>query len=286
MLNLSEAFPEDLDRYLASKAPILVLPMGTIEWHSHHLPTGLDGIVAGELARAIAEKADAVLAPVSWWAVGGVPFPYTLDLPIDLVEPLFEEVYVQYANMGFDVVVAFAGHFGLEQTLAMKRAALAAIKRSNAFVLPLTEYDTVTDMYAGDHAGLGEASLLLNFRPDLVRLDAVAASAPLPGVIGPEPRGAATAELGRQLTGAIAQRTTELAKRLCLSAEDRRSHIRILERAVEVMEMTLHLRKSGDKGSAPPIGTPAWLAHCKAMTDGDYEAAERHLQKKQKDLWS
>mgnify|MGYP000910448211 CR=1 FL=1 len=87
MLDLAEAFPRDLDRHLAVKPSILVQPMGTLEWHSHHLPLGLDGIVAEAMARAIAERAGAVLAPVSWWAVGGVPFPHTLKLPLALVEP-------------------------------------------------------------------------------------------------------------------------------------------------------------------------------------------------------
>ncbi|MEJ0011047.1 MAG: creatininase family protein [Bauldia sp.] len=285
MLNLAEAFPRDIDRHLAEHAPILVQPLGTIEWHSHHLPLGLDGIVAERLSRAIAEQADAVLAPVSWWAVGGVPFPHTLKLPLALIEPLLVELYVQFGGMGFAVVLAFAGHFGLEQTLAMKRAALTAMRRTTAFILPLTEYDTVTDMYAGDHAGLGEASLLLSFRPELVHLDAVPLDAPLPGVLGPEPRGHATADHGRRIAEAIAARSAKVAHRLLDSAGDRRRYADVLELCVEVMEATLQLRRSGDSSSAPPIGTPAWLAHCAALTDGDYDAAQAHLRTKRSDLW-
>ena len=67
----------------------------------------------------------------------------------------------------------------------MKRAALAAMRRTKAFILPLTEYDPVTDIYAGDHAGMGEASLLLTLRPDLVRLDTIPLSEPLPASSAP-----------------------------------------------------------------------------------------------------
>jgi creatinine amidohydrolase len=284
MLNLAEAFPTDIEKHLAGHAPILVQPMGTLEWHSHHLPLGLDGLVAERLGRAIAAAADAVLAPVSWWAVGGVPFPHTLKLPLALIEPVFEELYVQFGDMGFEVVLAFAGHFGLEQTLGMKRAALAAMRRTKAFILPLTEYDTVTDLYPGDHAGLGEASLLMAFRPDLVRLEAVPPDAPLPGVIGPEPRGRASAELGLQIADAVAARAAGLARRLLMSAEHRRRYREILALSVAVMEETLSLRLAGGKNAVPPIGTPAWLAHCLALTHGDYDAAEAHLRAKQADL--
>jgi creatinine amidohydrolase len=284
MLNMAEAFPRDIERHLAEHPRILVQPMGTLEWHSHHLPLGLDGIVAAELSRAIAEEADAVLAPVSWWAVGGVPFPHTLKLPLGLIEPLFEELYVQLGDMGFEVVVAFAGHFGLEQTLGMKRAALAAMRRTKAFILPLTEYDTVTDIYAGDHAGRGEASLLLSMRPDLVRLDAVPLHEPLPGVLGPEPRGHASAALGAQIAQAIATRSARLAHRLLANSEERQRYAGALALGVEIMEATLKLRQSAPRIPAPPIGTPAWLAHCRALTEGNYDAAEENLRDKQADL--
>lgn len=284
MLNLAEAFPRDVERHLAEGSPILVQPMGTLEWHSHHLPLGLDGIVAQEMARVIAERTDAVLAPVSWWAVGGVPFPHTLKLPLALIEPLFEELYVQFGNMGFQLVLAFAGHFGLEQTLGMKRAALAAMRRTDAFILPLTEYDAVTDIYSGDHAALGETSLLLSMRPDLVHLDAVPGTEPLPGVIGPEPRGHATAELGAEIIEATATRVSKLTSRLLGSAEERRRYSRVVDLGVSVMERTLQLRLSAERASAPPIGTPNWLLHCAALTRGDYDRAEMHLNAKLADL--
>ena len=284
MLVLAEAFPRDIDRHLATRPSILVQPMGTIEWHSHHLPLGLDGIVAEQLGRAIAEAADAVLAPISWWAVGGVPFPHTLKLPLGLIEPVFEELYVQFGEMGFAVVMAIAGHFGLEQTLGMKRAALAAMRRTQAFVLPLTEYDTVTDLYPGDHAGRGEASLLQAMRLELVRLDAVPPDQPLPGVLGPEPRGAATAAYGQQIATAIAGRASALGHRLLASAHERARYRDVLGLSVEVMEAVLRLRQSGDKASAPPIGTAAWLAHCAALTEGDYDRAEAALRTKLADL--
>jgi len=273
---LETLFPREIEARLAEN-PILVLPFGTIEWHSHHLPVGLDGIVGERLGLAIADRADAVLAPVSYWAVGGVPFPHTLNLPIALVEPLIETVFEQFAGMGFRVVVGFTGHFGLEQTLALKRASLAVMRRSEATILPLTEYDPVTDLYIGDHAGIGEASLLWAERPDLVRLDAVPAEAKLDGVIGDDPRGRASAAFGVELTAAIGERSGDCARRMLVEqATPRRAlFLEALAAAVEALELTQSLRARLPKSSVPPIATSDYLGHCAAFVAGDYETAAK-----------
>lgn len=271
---LEELFPVEIEARLAEN-PILILPFGTIEWHSHHLPLGLDGIVGARLGREIAERADAVLAPTSYWAVGGVPFPHTLNLPIALVEPLIETVFAQFAGMGFRVVIGFTGHFGLEQTLALKRAALAVMRKSEATMLPLTEYDPVTDLYTGDHAGIGEASLLWAERPDLVRLDAIPADRKLDGVIGEDPRGRASLAFGEQLARAIGERSAQCARRLLteVGTQRRTAFLAALQAGVDALELTQTLRGRLPKSSVPPIATPDYLAHCTALVSGDYEQA-------------
>jgi creatinine amidohydrolase len=152
-IHLETLFPVELERQLAA-SPVLVLPFGTIEWHSHHLPIGLDGLVAQAMGEKMADAMNAVLAPVGYWAIGGVPFPFTLNLPLAEIETLLGIVLKQHAAMGFKVMVVFTGHFGLEQTLATKRAALQTMQTSDATILPLTTYDLVTDFYSGDHAGI------------------------------------------------------------------------------------------------------------------------------------
>ncbi len=219
---INELHPNELEGRLAEQ-PVLVLPVGTLEWHSHHLPLGLDSILAEEICTRIADRLAAVLAPTGYWAVGGVPYPYTLDLPQEPVERLYEIALAQFANMGFRVILAFTGHFGLAQTLALKRAACTAMQVCPAAILPLTEYDLTTDLgYDGDHAAVGETSLLLAVRPDLVRLEAVAADAPLEGIIGEDPRRRASAAHGAQLLEAIVERAAQMAARLSRRASTRR----------------------------------------------------------------
>lgn len=288
---LETLFPDELTARLRDR-PVLVLPFGTIEWHSHHLPLGLDGIVAEAVGERIAAAADAVLCPVSYWAVGGVPYPYTLNLPLTVIEPLLTALLEQFGAMGFRVIVAFTGHFGLEHTLTLKRAALHVMRRSPAAILPLTEYDLTTDSgYLGDHAGVGETSLLWALRPDLVRLDAVPHNQALDGVIGPDPRGvggqnAASAETGAELLAVIARRAADFALRLLneTDALQRSAYIEALAAGVRVLERTAQQRAALPKKHVPPITTAAYLAFCQALQQGDYRAAQAHAERKFADL--
>ena len=279
---LEELFPEQLQTRL-ELCPALVLSFGTIEWHSHHLPLGLDGLVAQALGEQVAERIGAVVAPVSYWAAGGVPYPYTLQLPGSLIEPLLLAIFEQFAAIGFRVIVALTGHFGLEQTLILKRAALQVMRHTSVAILPLTEYDLTTDLgYSGDHAGVGETSLLLALRPELVRLDAVPADAPLDGVLGIDPRGSASAARGRELFDHITEYTARFATRLLYhtSAAQHHEYIEALDIGVQVLERTMQKRQVQPKERVPAVTTPAYLAYSQAMAIGDYGAAQEHAKRK------
>jgi len=184
VLRLEELRPDQLKRAL-SRFPALVLPIGTIEWHSHHLPLGLDGIKALAVAERVARKTGAVLAPVSYWAAGGVPYPYTLHLDSAQCRELYVAVLQQFANMGFTTILMVNGHFGLSQSLGARQAAIACMNNKTSTVLVFAEYEVLVDVGdRGDHAGRWETSLLWAARPDLVDVRRLSSAGPLPGVIG------------------------------------------------------------------------------------------------------
>lgn len=283
---LERLFPEELQERIARR-PILVLPIGTIEWHSVHLPVGLDGIVAQAIAENIAARLSAVLSPVSYWAAGGVPFPFTLHLGGTVIEPVMRSVFKQFGDMGFKVIVAFTGHFGLEQTLALKRAAVTAMTESQVTILALTEYDVATDHgYLGDHAGKGETSLMLAHSPELVRLNALPRDGPLEGVIGDDPRHGASAEYGDQLSQLITNRTCEMVRQqLSPDAPTRRQlFIDALTAGVHVLERTAEERRMRPKQDVPPLLTPAYIEFCSAICQGAYDDARRAAERKLLDL--
>jgi creatinine amidohydrolase len=272
---LEELDPAGLDARLAAK-PALVLALGTIEWHSHHLPLGLDLLKAQAIAERAADKADAVLAPPAWWAAGGVAQPYTLRLPAAVTEPVLTGVLDGFAEMGFRALAVVNGHYGLENSIAVRRAALAV---TGATVVPLADYELLTDLGAtGDHAGVWETSLLLPVRPELVHLDH---EGELPGVIGDDPRGRATAELGEQgLELAATHAAAALDRAL---REPREAYAEALESATAALERLLHLRENLGRDRVPPVRTRAWLRHLEAFREGDWEAARAAAEAKRAD---
>jgi creatinine amidohydrolase len=272
MSRLEELFPAELEELRA-----LLVPVGTIEWHGHHLPLGLDLLKADALARAAAERCGAVVAPPSWFAAGGVAFPHTLRLDGKLIEPLLTEALVQLAADGFRVIALVNGHYGLENMLATKRAAATTMQRTDATVLALADYELLIDEGArGDHAGEWETALLLAVRPDLVRLDDAGDK---PGVIGADPA-KATPDQGRRGLDAAATKLAAAVERAL--EEDRRPYAVALAAGIEALEALWELRQRVGRDSAPPLQTEAWLDHCRALHAGRYadatDAAKRKLR--------
>lgn len=282
---LAEMLPDELDRALASK-PLAILPFGTIEWHSYHLPVGLDGLKAETICERVARGTGGVLAPATWWAVGGVPFPHTMRFDMELIERLAVEIFRQMSLLGFRVVLAITGHYGLEQTLMVKRAAVTAMRTLPLTVFAAGEFEVVTDLgYTGDHASTWETSLMWAARPDLVHLDRVDRSVPLDGVLGADPRETASREAGAQMLEAIAARLCEVGDRLlAASGVQRMQYLEAAAVGGRVLERLLAERASRPKSQVPPVATPAYISYLQAIYAGDYKAAQGHAEARLLDL--
>jgi len=257
---LEELRPRELEARLAEK-PALVMALGTIEWHSHHLPLGLDLLKAQAIADRAARRCGAVLAPPAWWAAGGVPQPFTLRLPAAVTEPPLTGVLQGFAEMGFRSIVVVNGHYGLENSIAVRRAALA-VDAGN--VVPLADYELITNLGArGDHAGRWETALLLAERPELVDLD----QDELPGVIGADPRDATEGDGSWGLEVAAEQAAAMADRLLQESARD------ALAAGLGALERLWQLRQELPRDQVPPVQTPAWIRHLEAFREGRWAEA-------------
>jgi creatinine amidohydrolase len=275
---LAELAPRELEARLA-EMPALLLPLGTLEWHSHHLPVGLDGLKAEAVAAAAAGRCGAMLAPTAWWAAGGVPFPWTLRLPGGLVEPLLEAALRQLAGMGFRVVAVVNGHYGLENTLVVRRAAAAVTRESGAVVLAVADYELLLGLGAtGDHAGVFETALGLAARPELVHLDAVGVDEPLEGVIGDDPRGRADEQLGRRALDAAARTLAGAVERALAEPPD--AYLAALDAGNRALEQLWRLRAELPRDRVPPVQTGSWLEHVAALHEGRYADARAAAARK------
>lgn len=270
-----ELLPAEMEAIVAD-TPLAYVPSGTLEWHSYHLPLGLDGLKAQALCDLAAERSGGVVVPPTYWAINGMPHPWTMRFPPALIEALFAAVCQQLGHVGFRVAAIVAGHYSLEHYLALKRAALATMRTSGLTVLALADFElAVDDGYRGDHAAQWETSLLWSIRPDLVAMDRLPAEGPLEGVLGNDPRTHAGEAAGARMRDLIAERLGTGALRLLrdTSPLQRSAYIEALAAQVRVMEAIACQRETRPKSRVAPLLTGEYAAMLGALRDGEYREA-------------
>lgn len=138
-------------------AGMAVLPLGAVEAHGPHLPTGTDTLLAEAIAREVARRLDAVLLPAlpygPVWSLAD--FPGSLGIAPETLTQLLVELGQALGRQGAAVLAVVNGHVG------NAAAVQAAARRLHALGGPV--------LYAFTYPGLAEAAAR------------VCTSAPLPG---------------------------------------------------------------------------------------------------------
>jgi creatinine amidohydrolase len=205
--------PNEIDAALAAH-PVVYVPLGSIEYHSHHLPVGLDGLNAHGVCTHAALGSGGVVLPTLYVGVGGghTTYPWTImAASATPLEELLEQTLRRLADFGVSLAVLFTGHFANEQLalidgLAARWNEAAGDTGMRALALSVSR---ATTPLAPDHAGVFETTLLSALWPDRVQLDQIPLDAdrpapdplgatgydhrhdpahPLWGVMGPDPR--------------------------------------------------------------------------------------------------
>lgn len=199
-----------------ARCPRVWLPLGTIEYHSHHLPVGLDGLQAHGLCLDAAEIAGGLVYPPLWWGTGGGhgAYPWTVMMP-DQAElaALLHRTLIRLQAFGVRQAVLFTGHFADEQLQMI--AALASdwtAHGSPLQVLALGVNGNADAPLPPDHAGRFETTLLAAYQPQTVDMAQLPPAKPdetgedpfgpqrhnpdhsLHGIFGADPRGFAPSE--------------------------------------------------------------------------------------------
>src|SRR4051812_24104777 len=200
------------------EAPLVVVPLGSVEQHGHHLPLGTDTAVACAVAEAASGSLDgALLAPALAYGASGEHegVPGTISLGTAALTGLLVE-YGRSACRWAGRVLVVNGHGG---NLDALRSAVPLLRSEGRDVAWFS-----CGVPGGDaHAGRTETSLMLHVEPDGVhessavpghvtpigallprlRAEGVRAVSPT-GVLG-DPMGATAAE-GAELLGAMTAR--------------------------------------------------------------------------------
>jgi mycofactocin precursor peptide peptidase len=148
------------------EAPLVVVPLGSVEQHGHHLPLGTDTSVACAVAEAAAGAlAGALLAPALAYGASGEHegFPGTISIGTDALTGLLVE-YGRSAGRWAGRLLVVNGHGG---NLDALRAAVPLLRSEGRDVAWFP-----CGVPGGDaHAGRTETSLMLHVEPARVRED-------------------------------------------------------------------------------------------------------------------
>ena len=162
-------WPEILD------GPLLVVPLGSVEQHGHHLPLGTDTSVACAVAGAAAGSlGGALLAPAVAYGASGEHegFPGTVSIGTEALTGLLVE-YGRSAGRWAGRLLVVNGHGG---NLDALRAAVPLLRSEGRDVAWFP-----CGVPGGDaHAGRTETSLMLHVEPEGVRRDRAVAGVTTP----------------------------------------------------------------------------------------------------------
>ena len=164
------------------KHQTVIVPVGAVEQHGPHGPLLTDVLIPQEIARRIAPRIGALVAPPVNYTLSypHVGFPGMMHIRIPTFMALIEDLCVSFANSGFRKIVFLNGHY--DNTYAIAYACASAQERlpqHMAQAFPINYWDAFTaediDEFSGLknglHANLGETSAVLRINPALVDME-------------------------------------------------------------------------------------------------------------------
>jgi creatinine amidohydrolase len=166
--------PEAAEAMQSSR--IVVLPVGSIEQHGPHLPNGTDTMAAELVAQGVADRLDAVYAPLCPYGVTPIHsgHPGTVNLRRETFEALLEDVCTELIAAGAETVVLVNWHEG--NIASMNAVATDLQDRHEVTFVAAQACYVAQRLYAGEggeltHGGGIETLAILAYDPSLVKAD-------------------------------------------------------------------------------------------------------------------
>lgn len=179
--------------FAKKKDDVIILPIGATEQHGPHLPLCVDTVIAEQFAYRIADKINGVVAPTLSYGYkskplsgGGPLFPGTIDLNGATLQNLVMDLIDEFVKDGFKKIYIFSAHFENEAFI-VEAMDLVSAKHGEDIQILLTNWwdpmspDTIDKIFdevpfpgwALEHAAVTETSLMMYFKPELVREEAI-----------------------------------------------------------------------------------------------------------------
>ena len=178
-------FMEDMTvqdmREALGKTTTVIVPVGVVEQHGYHLPLSTDFHNANEVPRRAGERLNAVVAPTIPYCYSGGELPGTINISPQVFSLLVGDICLELVRNGFTDIVIFLGHAGTDNRIALQNTLQMILKRNPGLqhiTLSLVECWELSPSWLkcfamlpehDFHAGMAETSLMLYWKPELVR---------------------------------------------------------------------------------------------------------------------
>jgi creatinine amidohydrolase len=98
---------------LARNLPVMI-PLGLIEAHGHHLSVGMDNDSADYFSRRIAEETGVILAPTLYYGYADAmrEYPGTIGVTAETLSLVIRDIAVMFCQQGFMKQIYLSGHGG------------------------------------------------------------------------------------------------------------------------------------------------------------------------------
>jgi creatinine amidohydrolase len=220
-----ELTPDEFSIRLA-RCPVAYLPLGTIEWHSNHLPLGSDGLQSQGFFEKLAAEAGGIVLPMLFIGPDGYDTLingheyYGMDcasvfskqgnypiqqlkgsaywVPDSTFDNMMNGIMKQLSRAGFKIVVAH-GHGPSTNYIGSHTRQFK--EKYNLTVMNCWGNDSSDLCLQCDHAAANETSIMMYLHPELVQIKNLPADTavwPL-GMLGNDPRTHASSRYGSQI---------------------------------------------------------------------------------------
>ncbi len=225
--------------------PVAFLGLGGLEWHGLHMAVGNDALKAERFCQLAAEKSGGFAFPTLWYGeprlaglmeanydrgskiksiMGFDPVKYTEsywgaspDAQIESYRLLLRHVLLQLNSLEMRAICLLCGHDPMVKwVLPVVETYNSLFPHSRVFAGTEYHYAANNQDVGGDHAAKWETSYLMYLMPECVDMTVYSThrDEPLVGIIGEDPRGQASRDIGEKATDYIVKAMISRAEQL------------------------------------------------------------------------
>ena len=163
----------------------VIIPVGCVEQHGYHLPLSTDFHNANEIPRRAGDRLRAVVAPTIPYCFSGGELPGTINVSLQAFSMYVSDICTEFIRHGFENIIIMPGHGGTDNTAALKSCLQMLMRRNPCYrkiTFSLLEIFRLSPTWLkifsegpeyDFHAGNVETSLMMYWKPDLVRPEIV-----------------------------------------------------------------------------------------------------------------